>query len=294
MLTANHMDAAIRVALEEDLGARFERGDLTTDPTLRTDALATGVLRAKAAGVLAGLDVFRRVFEVLAPDAESALTFTLEREDGERVDAGDVVLRLEGPAAVLLRGERTALNFVQRMSGVATLTRAFVDLAAGRARILDTRKTTPGLRVFEKYAVRCGGGENHRFGLCDEVMVKDNHVDASGLSLTELLRALRGTHGSGVFMTAEARDEAEALQAVAGDADVVLLDNMTPDELRALCPVLREAASKRARPLQIEASGGVDLESVARIAATGVDRVSVGGLTHSAPALDLSLALEMR
>ena len=288
------VDRAVRAALEEDLGPELSVGDLTTDHALSSDVLARGALIAKADCTLAGLAVFRRVFELLGESSRSpsAVSFTDESEDGAEVVHGDVVLRLAGPAAILLRGERVALNFLQRMSGIATRTRRFVDLAAGRARILDTRKTTPGLRVFEKYAVRCGGGENHRFGLFDEVMVKDNHVDASGEDLGTLLERLRERHGD-VRMTAEARDETEALAAIAGGADVVMLDNMTPDALRLLCPRLRRAASSRARPLEIEASGGVDLSNVAEIASTGVDRISVGRLTHSSPALDLSLALEI-
>jgi len=159
-------------------------------------------------------------------------------------------------------------------------------------RVLDTRKTTPGLRVLEKYAVACGGGENHRFGLYDEAMVKNNHLDLTRSDLRTLLGVLRARHGTRLFITAEARDEREALGAIAGGADVVLLDNFAPEVLAALCPKLRAAARGRARPLELEASGGVTLANVARFAASGVDRISIGALTHSAPALDLSLRLE--
>jgi nicotinate-nucleotide pyrophosphorylase (carboxylating) len=200
----------------------------------------------------------------------------------------------------LLLAERTALNFVQRLSGTATLTARFVRLAREAAgdkapRILDTRKTTPGLRALEKYAVRCGGGENHRFGLFDEVMVKENHIELAGRSIEAVLSDLRGVLGPGVRITCEARDEKEALAAVDGGADVVLLDNMGAPELARLCPLLRARARERlqtARTVELEASGGVDERTIGAIAKSGVDRISIGALTHSAPALDLSLELE--
>ena len=278
------LDRLLRAALEEDVGA----GDLTSELALPSSARARGVLRAKAAGVLAGLFVFERVLELLDP----SVRLRREREDGARLSPGDPVLRLEGDARALLAGERTALNFLQHLSGVATLTRRYVDAAAGRTRILDTRKTTPGLRLLEKYAVRCGGGENHRLGLWDEAMVKDNHLDASGAGLESLLVRIRTAHPR-LRITAEARTEAEALAAIAGDCDVVLLDNLAPAELRDLVPVLRAAAAGRARPLEIEASGGIDLATLEAFAGSGVDRLSIGALTHSAPALDLSLELEV-
>jgi nicotinate-nucleotide pyrophosphorylase (carboxylating) len=159
-------------------------------------------------------------------------------------------------------------------------------------RILDTRKTTPGLRLLEKYAVRCGGGENHRFGLYDEVMVKENHIELAGRSIEAVLEDLRRAVGTGVRITSEARDEREAIAAVDGGADVVLLDNMSPKELTRLCPILRARAAERGRPIELEASGGVDERTIGEIAKSGVDRISIGALTHSAPALDLSLELE--
>jgi nicotinate-nucleotide pyrophosphorylase (carboxylating) len=252
------------------------------------EAAARGRLVAKAEGRLAGVEVFARVFELCDPGARVELL----ARDGDRIEPGQELARVEGPARALLLAERTALNLVQRMSGTATLTARYVDRAAGRARILDTRKTTPGLRALEKYAVRCGGGENHRFGLYDEVMVKDNHADLAGRPLAELVREIRARVGPNVRITSEARDEAEALAGVEGDADVVMLDNMSPARMADLCPRLREAAAGRPRPLEIEASGGITEETVASVAASGVDRISVGALTHSAPALDLSLYLE--
>ena len=205
---------------------------------------------------------------------------------------GDIVAEVEGLARALLTAERIGLNFIQRMSGIATLTARFVSLAEGRARILDTRKTTPGLRVLERYAVRCGGGENHRFGLFDEAMVKENHIELAGRPLVEVLTSMRSELGPGVRITSEARDRAEAEDGVRGGADVVLLDNMSPATMSELCPVLRALASERGRPVELEASGGIDLTTLAAVSASGVDRISIGALTHSAPALDLSLDLE--
>jgi nicotinate-nucleotide pyrophosphorylase (carboxylating) len=282
----------LRRALEEDSrptpGApRGEHtGDITSDHAIDASARARARLVAKAHGRLAGLAAFARAIELCDPQAEvQALA-----RDGDSLEPGQVVARARGSARALLRAERTALNVIQRLSGIATLTARFVERAGGRARILDTRKTTPGLRVLEKYAVRCGGGENHRFGLYDEAMLKNNHADLAGRPLGELVQELRSELGPKVRIHAEARGEAEGLSAVAGGADVVLLDNLAPQAMAELCPRLRAAA--RGRPLELEASGGVDLETVAAIAACGVDRVSVGALTHSAPALDFSLYLE--
>jgi nicotinate-nucleotide pyrophosphorylase (carboxylating) len=279
-------DPLLRRALEEDVGP----GDLTTDTVIPPSKRAVARLVAKEAGVVAGLELFTRVFELL--DARVAARPLVA--DGTRVAPGAVLVELEGAARALLVGERTALNLVQRLSGVASRTRAYVDRVAGRARILDTRKTTPCLRRLEKYAVRCGGGENHRQGLFDQAMLKNNHVDVAGRSLAELVRELRARHGDALPITAEARDEREALDAVRGGADVVLLDNLPVAELARLVPLLRAAARRRGRPLEIEASGGVSLGNVEAVAQSGVDRISVGELTHSAPALDLALRLEPR
>jgi nicotinate-nucleotide pyrophosphorylase (carboxylating) len=270
-------------ALAEDIGA----GDVTTEVLVPATARARARLVAKQEGVLAGLRVFVRVFERLTKE----LVVRPALADGARLAPGLVVLEFEGPARALLTGERTALNLVQRLSGIATLTARFVA-AARPARVLDTRKTTPGLRRLEKYAVTCGGGENHRLGLHDEVMVKNNHLDCAGLELQASLRRLREVHGPRMRITAEARDEGEALAAIAGDADVLLLDNFTPAALAELCPRLRAAARGRPRRLELEASGGLTLANVGDFARAGVERVSIGALTHSAPALDLSLRLE--
>jgi nicotinate-nucleotide pyrophosphorylase (carboxylating) len=287
-LAGPELDALLRAALAEDVGA----GDATSEAALAAEARATGELVSKAPGVLAGGAAFARVF-ALVDSGGPGVRCDLVLADGAEVAPGDVVARLAGRARALLAGERTALNLIQHLSGVATLTARYVQAAGGRARILDTRKTLPGLRRLEKHAVRCGGGENHRFGLFDEAMVKDNHRDMSTRALAEIVGALRASRGAAFRVTIEARDEAEALDAVAAGADVVLLDNMSPARMSALVPRLRAAARGRGlpTPLEIEASGNVTLASVAAIAASGVERISVGALTHSAPALDLALRL---
>lgn len=289
-LTAAEIDPVVLRSLEEDCGRRPDGtgsfGDVTSDGAIPTERLAKARLVAKSTGVLAGLDVFARVFALCDPSVR------IERaaRDGDRIAPKAELLRVTGRARALLVAERTALNFVQRMSGIATLTADYVARTGGRARVLDTRKTTPGLRLFEKYAVRCGGGENHRFGLFDEAMVKNNHLDLAGKDLSQVLRGLRATLGEGFVITAEARDENEALAAVAGGADIVLLDNLSVARMTALCPRMRAAATSRR--LEIEASGGITLANIDAVASSGVDRISIGALTHSAPALDLSLYLE--
>ena len=279
----DEVERLLAAALAEDLGP----GDLTTETVVPEGARARGRLVARSSGVLAGGEICARVFQRLDP----AVRVHPRLADRSELARGDVVLELEGRARALLVGERTALNLVQRLSGIATLTARFVA-AARPVRVLDTRKTTPGLRALEKYAVTCGGGENHRFGLYDEAMLKNNHLDLARTDLATLLALLRARHGPELRITAEARDEREALAAVAGGADVVLLDNFTPSALGALCPRLRAAARARARALELEASGGITLENAPEFARSGVDRISVGALTHSAPALDLALRLE--
>jgi nicotinate-nucleotide pyrophosphorylase (carboxylating) len=293
-LETAEIDRYIRAALDEDRGG----GDLTSFTAVPEKARARATLVAKGAGVLAGLPVFARTFEICDRRAKIELL----AKDGAACQKGDVVARIEGSARALLLAERNALNFVQRLSGIATMTAKFVRLAREAVpaasgdskvpRILDTRKTTPGLRLLEKYAVRCGGGENHRFGLYDEVMVKENHIELAGRSIEAVLEDLRRAVGPGIRITSEARDEREALAAVDGGADVVLLDNMTATELARLSPILRARALARGRRIELEASGGVDERTIGDIARAGVDRISMGALTHSAPALDLSLELE--
>lgn len=283
-LAPAEIEPLLRAALDEDLG----RGDVTTETAVPAQARARATLVAKEAGVFAGGELFLATFRLLDPRVRGRALVG----EGERFARGARLAELEGSARALLSAERTALNLVQRLCGIATRTRALVELAAGRVRVLDTRKTTPLLRRLEKYAVRCGGGENHRFGLDDEAMVKENHLELAGRPLGEVLAALRARLGPGVRITAEARDEREALEGARGGADVVLLDNLEPAEMARLCPLLRRVEAERGRPLEIEASGGIDERTLDAVARSGVDRVSLGGLTHSARALDLSLDLE--
>ncbi len=275
------MDAATRsqglelldAAFAEDLGGR-DGVDLT-EPAVRGTRMRA-VLVARQDGVTCGLEFAVEAFRMRGVTDVQQLA-----EDAQRVSAGTRLLAIEGDAAAILSAERTALNVVQRLAGVATLTQRFVDAIDGTdARILDTRKTQPGLRLLQRYAVRCGGGENHRFGLFDEAMLKDNHIAASG-SITDAVARVREAH-PGVRIHVEADTLAQAAEAADAGADVVLLDNMTNDELRLAVDLIGDRALT-------EASGGVNLETVGAIARTGVDRISVGALTHSAPAFDAAL-----
>jgi nicotinate-nucleotide pyrophosphorylase (carboxylating) len=278
--------ALLPMALAEDLG---ERGDLTGQAVLPLDLPARANLVARKPGVVAGLAAFAGVYAAIDP----GVVVTPRLGDGAVVDPGQVVATLTGPARSVFTGERTALNFVQRLSGVATLTRRYVDAVAGLScQILDTRKTTPGWRRLEKFAVRCGGGRNHRLGLYDGVMLKDNHravLAAAGRSLSQAVHAARELAGPGVIIEVEVDNPDQLAATFAAQPDVVLLDNMIPDQLGE-CVRLRNALAPHIR---LEASGGVDLTTVRAIAATGVDFISVGALTHSAPALDLALDEEV-
>jgi nicotinate-nucleotide pyrophosphorylase (carboxylating) len=282
---------AVRRALTEDLGG----GDLrmTSDVTCRLalPELAHGQARmlAKQQGTIAGLACAVAAFTLL----DGACKVELLTADGDRVEPGQLVLRVDGPMRALLVAERTALNFVQRLSGVATMTRTFVDAVAGTgAAILDTRKTTPGLRLLEKRAVVAGGGTNHRIGLYDQVLLKENHFGfALPTPYEEVVR--RCVRGQDRPVVAEARTLAEGLAAVRGGAAVVLLDNFPPDQtLRDAVVALRQEASRLGRQVAVEASGGIVLANVRSFALCGVDRISVGALTHSAPAVDFSLLVQ--
>ncbi len=271
----------VAAALSEDRAA----DDVTTEALGARDVPASARIVARQPGVLAGMALAEETFRQLNPETRVHPL----RQDGDRLHTGDVVAIVEGSADSILRGERTALNFLQRLSGIATLTSRFVAEVAGTGcAILDTRKTTPGLRDLEKYAVRCGGGRNHRRDLAAMAMVKDNHRALAarlGISLAELVRRIRARH-PGIPVEIEVDDLSELTEALAAEPEWILLDNMTPDELRQAVAVV----SGRAR---LEASGGVSLASVRAIAETGVDAVSVGALTHSATALDLSLEIEL-
>jgi nicotinate-nucleotide pyrophosphorylase (carboxylating) len=263
--------------LAEDLGSR---GDITTDATIPEKRRARATLVAREPMVVAGLDVAHEVFRQLDP----SVTFMPSAEDGERVEAGRVVATAEGSARSLLRGERTALNFLQRMSGIATATRLAVDEIAGTAAtILDTRKTAPGLRALDKYAVAAGGGTNHRRGLFDAAMIKDTHLGAAG-SLDAAIKACRAAGISPERITAEVRDESELHEAIAAGAGRALLDNMTLPELTAC---VRIGKGK----IVLEASGGLRPGRLRPVAETGVDCLSLGYLTHSVRAADLAMDL---
>ena len=278
--------AALREAVARALAEDRVLQDVTTRATVPPDQSGRGSLLVKQDGVLCGLDTVREVFRQLGGGIE----IEAQSADGEAVGDGQVVATLAGRLATLLSGERVALNFLQRLSGIATLTRAFVERAAegGAARIMDTRKTTPGLRALERYAVRAGGGHNHRDTLADLVLIKDNHLAAAaarGVGLTQLLRDARDGAPDTPRIEVEAPDVETALLAVEAGADIVMLDNMPLD-------AMREAVEAAGGRVVLEASGGVSLETVREIAASGVDWISVGALTHSAPALDISLDLE--
>ena len=269
------IEPVVRAALLEDLG---RAGDITTNSVVPAEARTRAVIATRQPGVVAGLDCALTAFRLLDP----AITVTVERGDGARVNAGDTVATIAGPARAVLTAERVALNFLCHLSGVATATAGLVDAARGhRARITCTRKTTPGLRALEKHAVRAGGGVSHRFGLDDGVLIKDNHIVAAGGISAAVDRARRAI-GHMVKIEVEVEDLDELREALAAGADAVLLDNMTPATLtQAVKLIDRRAVS--------EASGRITRETVAAVAASGVDVISAGWITHSAPALDLGL-----
>lgn len=271
----------IEKALEEDVG----RGDPTTEALIADEDLGTAEAVARAAGTLAGTPVFAMVFTTLDPRLE----VTIVRPDGSRVEPGGVVARVTGPLRGILKGERVALNFLQRLSGIATETARYVAAVEGLpVRILDTRKTTPGMRWLEKYAVRMGGGFNHRLNLSDGILVKDNHlaaIKARGMSWKEMVARLRLKAGRLLKIQVEVQSLEEADEAVEAGVDALLLDNMPLEEIRAV------VHRHKGRAL-LEASGGITLGNVRAVAETGVDRISIGALTHSPRALDISLEVQ--
>lgn len=273
----------VELALAEDLGTTGDRTSLSTIPA---DKTATAAFVARSPGVIAGLPAAALVCSAV----DAKLTFTPILADGTAVTKGTRIATVSGPLQSVLVAERTALNFLQRLSGVATLTRKFAELVTGtKAKVLDTRKTTPGWRLLEKYAVRCGGGTNHRVGLFDAILIKDNHIAGLGEPSTavrravELARAYPGNAGLPVEVEVDSIEQLKQVLPV--KPEIVLLDNMTTDELRA-CVKLRD---ETAPDVLLEASGGVNLTTIRGIAETGVDRISVGAVTHSAVALDIAL-----
>ena len=272
----------VRRALAEDVG----RGDVTTQATIAPGTRSSARFVARQAGVVAGLPIAALTFALLDP----AVQFETLTPDGSSVAAGATLARVTGEAAALLTGERTALNFLGRLSGIATQAAQCVAALAGtRARIVDTRKTTPGLRLLEKYAVRMGGASNHRAGLDDGILIKDNHIAAAG-SLTLAVQRARAHASHLLKIEVECDSEEQAREAIAAGADAILLDNMTPDQLRRAVALIREQAPA----ITIEASGaiGTDPAKLAAVAATGVDLISLGALTHSAPNCDVGLDFE--
>ncbi len=268
--------ACIRRALDEDIGA----GDATTDSIVPAEALMNGKIIAKQAGVIAGLEIAQAAFQLL----DERIAFEAQVQDGEQVADRQLVARLHGPARALLTAERTALNFLGRMSGIATLTRQFVEAIqstpGAKAAILDTRKTVPGLRQLDKLAVKLGGGQNHRIGLYDMILIKDNHIDFAG-SLAEAVQRARRAH-TNLAIEVEARTLEDVQTALGLGVERILLDNMSLDQMRQAVLLTNGRA-------QLEASGNVTLQNVRAIAATGVDLISTGSLTHSVKVFDLSL-----
>ncbi len=268
--------AVILRCLEEDIAD----GDITTLCTVPEDAILEGRFIAKEAGIIAGLEIAGLTFSML----DEHICFVPLIADGDRAEKGQVIATVRGSGRTILSGERVALNFLQRMSGIATLTRQFADAVKGTsAKILDTRKTAPGLRLFDKWAVRLGGGQNHRFGLYDMVLIKDNHISAAG-SISEAVARVRAGDTRKRAVEVEVKTMAELQEALCLHTDRIMLDNMTLDSLR-------EAVRLTEGRVPLEASGNVSLENVAEIAAAGVDFISVGMLTHSARATDISLLL---
>lgn len=268
------LDALINTALAEDIGT----GDITTLSCVPADAVSKGVFIAKDTGVVAGLGVASRVFELL----DSRVRITLRVSDGTAVTKGDILADIEGPSRSILTGERTALNLLQRLSGIATRTRLAVDsISSTNAKIVDTRKTTPGLRVLEKYAVRCGGGQNHRFGLSDGILIKDNHIVAAG-GIKDAVAQVKRLAPHTLRIEVETENLTQIDEALAAGADIIMLDNMTVEEMT-------EAVRHIAGRAVTEASGNMGDKDLKQVALTGVDFISIGALTNSIKALDISL-----
>lgn len=268
------LDDSLRRWLEEDIGT----GDLTSEALIPEDAVTVGLIHSKDTGILCGVEVARRVFELLDPGLE----FTALAKDGDQLEYGTKIAEIKGCARSILTGERLALNLLQHMSGVATQTKKLADLAKPYdTRVVDTRKTTPGLRQLEKYAVRVGGGHNHRLGLYDAILIKDNHIAVAGGVKEALDRAKTyASHMTRIEIEVESLEQAK--EAVAGGADVIMLDNMAPEAMKECVAYINHRAV-------VEASGGIGADNLQAAAAAGVDVISVGALTHSVKAVDISL-----
>jgi nicotinate-nucleotide pyrophosphorylase (carboxylating) len=280
-LTEKQLDKVIDLALAEDLS----HGDITSQALIPTDLSGKASLLVKEKGILAGIEVAQRVFQRVDPLLEVAVLI----KDGSAIKPGDIAGKISGSVINILKAERTALNFLQRLSGIASLTAQYVAKTKGTdARIYDTRKTTPGLRQLEKYAVRTGGGENHRMNLSDAVLIKDSHINAlraTGMNIKEIVAKARRNAPAGINIEVEATSISEAREALQAGADIIMLDNMSIDDMVRVVKMVAGRA-------KIEASGGITLKNVRQVAQTGVDMISIGALTHSYKALDISLELE--
>ena len=269
----------IKRALKEDLG----KGDITTDPIVGPERQALAIIFAKQDGVLCGIDFARIVFH----EIDASIDYQAKMKDGARFSPGETMATIIGSAAACLKGERTALNILQHLSGIATFTARFVAATENKIHILDTRKTLPGLRVMEKYAVRTGGGKNHRFGLFDMVLIKDNHIEIAG-SISAAVHAVR-TQNKKAFIEIEVRTIQELDEALTLNVNRIMLDNMNITQINEAVRFIRA----RSRTIEIEVSGGISLDSATALADTGIDMVSIGALTHSAPAVDISMKLKL-
>lgn len=281
-LNLQKLEGQIRLWLEEDIGS----GDITTMTTIPLDQESKGILHVKEDGILAGIPVAEQVFRIVDPH----LVFRPLAEDGQRIAKGTVLAEVSGSTPSILLGERLALNLMQRLSGIATRTRQYVDALEGLpVRLVDTRKTTPGHRMLEKYAVRVGGGHNHRFGLYDAVMIKDNHIKGSG-GIGKAVAGARSQIPHTMKIEVEVEDFVQLREAMEAGADIIMLDNMKPADMKEAVRIIKEKTPH----ILVEASGNVTLETLKTIAETGVDVISVGRLTYSVQALDISLDLNER
>ena len=272
-----YVDNLIKEAISEDINYIDVSADYLIPENQRNDSYFV----AKADGVLCGLDIAMRVFTML----DDTFTYTVHKKDGDEVKAGDLIVEFNGKTACLLKGERTALNIIQHMSGIATATNKAVKLCEGtNASVTDTRKTLPGLRALQKYAVVCGGGKNHRYNLSDGAMLKDNHIDAGG-GITNAVAILRSKLGHMVKIEVETRNFQEVKEAVAAGADIIMLDNMTNEQMKECVEYIDGRA-------KTEASGNITLQNIADVAKTGVDIISLGALTHSVKAFDISMKMK--
>jgi len=280
MLDLNLVRPIIKMALEEDIG----RGDITSEAIIPPSSISKAKITSHEEGVLAGVEIAREVFRLLSP---RRLIFNDSLRDGDLLNSGQCILNFEADTLAILKGERVALNFLQRLSGIATLTRKFVDLTLPfGVKILDTRKTTPNLRALEKYAVRVGGGFNHRFGLDNGILIKDNHIKILG-GIKKAVEMARQNNHPFLKIEVEVNNISQVEEAMEADVDAIMLDNMSEEKIREVVNKIREEEKR----ILIEASGEVNLENVASIAKTGVDLISVGRITHSVPSLDINLKI---